>query len=157
MSGDPSRGSGASAPLPRISLSPSRCLRVVAWLAHLVPCLAALSPGIPMPVRVAVFALAACSAVITKRRHRRCENDWLELQGAGAARLVRGGDVHDIDILPGCTNLGWVVVLHWRAPDGAIVRHAFARDGMDAALWRQLRIWLRWTVQPFEAGAGESK
>ncbi|MGC3964368.1 MAG: hypothetical protein QM803_13905 [Rhodocyclaceae bacterium] len=113
-----------------------------------MPCLAALSPGVPIRVKVVVLMLAVCSAVVTWRHHRRCANDWLELQTSGAACVVRAEQADGIDILSGCVDLGWVIVVHWRrTADGKAVRHAFARDGMDVALWRQLRIWLRWKAR----------
>ncbi|MFT4173133.1 MAG: protein YgfX [Rhodocyclaceae bacterium] len=135
-----------------IALRPSRACLVAIWLAHVLPCVAALWPDVPAWARVVVFVGVAVSAWRTRGVLRRRADQALSFLADGRVQWHDGGGVHDVDVAPTSVAVGWAVIVHWRHPARRRTEACTVfRDGVDASAWRQLRIWIRWRAPALHA------
>lgn len=127
-----------------ISAAYSPVLKLLLVVAHVLPVLAALGTGVPVAVRVLVIVGALASAAFQLRRWARLQGLRLHLLPQGEMQIEVRGVQQDVQLQPGSVDMGWLVVLAWRANSERVERCALTRDGVGDEAWRALKIWLRW-------------
>lgn len=130
-------------PLPlRVTLNPSRQLRL--WLAglHMVAGLALWLADLPMTWQGAGTVLLAASLAYYRR-----PGTSVALRGKsdGNLELQREGDWEPIELLPDSLVLPALTVLRYRVPGERRVRTAvILADSLPGEDFRRLRVWVRW-------------
>lgn len=132
-----------SAPTIVLELRVSRALRLGLLAVAVLALLAVVSTGVPTALRVAL-AMAVLAAAATGdaclrgvaglRLTLAPEGDWHLVTAAGAAQTLR--QVHSAEVGP-------LIALALRAPDGKVRRLALLPDSADRGDLRRLRVWLR--------------
>lgn len=119
-------------------------LKLLLTAVHVLPLLAALGAGVPVSVRVLVIAGVLGSAAFQLHKWARLQGLRLHLLPEGEMQIEVRGPRQDVQLQPGSVDMGWLVVLAWRADGGRLQHCALTRDGLGDEAWRALKIWLRW-------------
>lgn len=132
-----------------LALRPSRRLQVMIAAIHGIAAVAFLHSGQPSAlIAVVLFALLFSAALLVRIERSRGAL-LIVLEDSGLLTLRSGGRIAAAVPLPGSTDFGWAVWLHWQelSADTAPGRRKGALmllpDHVAATTWRPLRIWLR--------------
>ena len=127
-----------------ISAAYSPVLKLLLAVAHVLPVVGAFGTGVPVAVRVLVIVGVLGSAAFQLRRWAGLHGLRLHLLPEGQMQIEMRGQRQDVQLQSGSVDMGWLVVLAWRAGGGRVQRCALTRDGVGDEVWRALKIWLRW-------------
>lgn len=139
----------------RLLLQRSYLLAVVLMLASLGACLIVLCMPVHVGLELAGLKLAVCVLIIAAAGFYIALHAWLvlpwsycavELDGRGELRLLRQDGVRvTAMVLPGSFVSAYLTVLNVKIEAGRWPASVILTpDRVDAAAFRQLRVWLRW-------------
>lgn len=124
-----------------LSITSSRRLRWIQWLAHGVAAAAVLAAAVP-PWLMAVLLLSVIASLAHRRRPAPVKG--LLLNGEGGLEIVdAGGAATPATVHPHTLVLSFLVVLLYRS-QGRLHSVTLLADSLAAEDFRQLRLWLRW-------------
>lgn len=135
-----------NAPTLILTVEPSRWLRRVIVVMHLLACAAVLVADLAWPYRLAIMVAVAISLMATIRLPAavtlRCQPDGhLSLRGADEWEAV--------ELLPDTVALSWFVLLRYRRPGQTRPdSRAILPDALEPEAFRRLRVWLKWRGLP---------
>ncbi len=124
-----------------ISIGPSRRLRLIQPVAHVVAGGAVLSAAMPSWLMAILLALIGASLA---RLRRASPTETLLLRGDGRLEKLGAGDTAcELTVHPHTLVLSFLVVLLYRQ-EGHLRALTLMDDSLAAEDFRQLRLWLRW-------------
>jgi toxin CptA len=138
-----------TAPPLHVTLTPSRRLMWALSSAHVAAMVMVLVVPLPMWAQAGAMALLAVSLIHSLRRHASLSAAdaivALSLHGDDAMLFRRDGREVAGRLLGNSTVTPYLSILNVR-PQGARWSRSvvIVPDGLDAEMFRQLRVWLRW-------------